>query len=86
MWKAKTDRWYLERIIWLIAGSVVTTGIILGHFVSPYWFFLPLLAGCNMIIFAFTGFCPMAILLNKLGVKPLGQSDGQESSDRCGCN
>ncbi len=71
MWKARTDHWYLERIVWFIAGSVVTSGITLGLLVHPYWFILPLLAGANMILFALTGFCPMAILLHSLGVKPL---------------
>ena len=73
MWKARTDKWYLERFIWLIAGTVVTGGITLGLTVTPYWFILPLLAGCNMIIFSLTGFCPMAILLHKLGIRPLNE-------------
>ena len=75
MWKARTDHWYLERIVWLIAGTVVTGGITLGLLVHPYWFILPLLAGGNMILFAFTGFCPMAILLHSLGVKALDETD-----------
>ncbi len=74
MWKAVTDHWYLERFIWLIAGTVVTCGVTLGLLVNPYWFILPVLAGCNMIIFALTGFCPMAVLLHKLGVKALNES------------
>ena len=75
MWKASTDNWYLERIIWLIAGIVVTGGITLGLLVHPYWFILPLLAGCNMIIFSLTGFCPMGILLHSLGVKAQNEND-----------
>ena len=78
MWKARTDKWYLERIIWLIAGSVVLGGIALGIMVHPYWFILPCLAGFNMIVFSFTGFCPMAILLNSLGVQPLDSSQGTD--------
>jgi F0F1-type ATP synthase assembly protein I len=72
MYLAPTDRWYLERIIWLIAGTVVLTGTLLGIFVNRYWLVLPLLAGINMIIFSLTGFCPMALLLNRVfHVKPL---------------
>jgi len=66
MYKAPTDHWYLERIIWLIAGVVVLGGISLGLFVNKYWFILPMLAGFNMIVFALTGFCPMAVFLNKI--------------------
>lgn len=71
MYLARTDIWYLERILWLIAGIVVLTGTILGIFVHKYWFVLPILVGINLIVFAFTGFCPMAVLLHKLGVKPI---------------
>ncbi len=66
MYKAPTDYWYLERIIWLIAGIVVLGGISLGLLVNKYWFVLPMLAGFNMIVFALTGFCPMAVFLNKV--------------------
>ncbi len=66
MYLARTDRWYLERIIWLIAGTVVLGGTLLGIFVHKYWFAFPILAGFNMLIFAFTGFCPMAVVVNKL--------------------
>ncbi len=72
MYLAPTHKWYLERIIWLIAGIVVLGGICLGLFVHKYWFVLPMLAGFNMIVFAFTGFCPMAVLLNRFfHIEPL---------------
>ncbi len=71
MYLAKTDSWYLERIIWLIAGVVVLSGVFLGFFVHIYWLVLPLLVGVNLLIFAFTGFCPMAIFLHKMGVKSI---------------
>ncbi len=71
MFMAKTHKWYLERIVWLVAGCVVLTGTLLGFFVHKYWLFLPMLAGCNMIIFATTGFCPLAIILDKAGVRSI---------------
>ncbi len=71
MYLARTDRWYLERVIWMIAGTAVLGGTILGLFISKYWFILPILAGFNMIVFSLSGFCPMAVLLHKFGVKPL---------------
>ncbi len=80
MWRARTDVWYLERMVWLIAGVVVTGSITLGLLVSPYWFILPLLAGANMIIFSLSGFCPMAILLHKFGVRSLAEQDGHGTS------
>ncbi len=80
VYKAPTDRWYLERIIWFIAGTVVSVGILLGLLVHTYWFALPLLAGINMLIYAFTGFCPVAVILHGLGVKSrLKDMDGAGS-------
>jgi len=83
MYRAPTDHWYLERIIWLIAGIVVLGGITLGLTVSKYWFILPMLAGFNMIVFALTGFCPMAVILNKFfHIEPLAGSSQKNKEDK----
>ncbi len=73
MYRAPIEFWYLERIVWLIAGLVVLTSTILGLIVTKYWFILTALAGMNMLIFAFTGYCPMAIVLHAFGVKTLDE-------------
>ncbi|MFZ5996556.1 MAG: YgaP family membrane protein [Nitrospirota bacterium] len=67
---AKTDSWYLERIIWLIAGVFTLASAILAWVHSPYWLILTALVGINLLIFALTGFCLMANILYKLGAKP----------------
>lgn len=77
MFLANTQKWYLERIVWLIAGTVVLTSVLLGIFIHHYWFILTCLAGINMIIFSFTGFCPMAVILNRFGIQPLYSSKDQ---------
>ena len=70
MYMAKTDGWYLERIIWLLAGSFTLGGTILAWLVSPWWLILTGLVGLNLLIFAFTGFCLMANILYSLGAVP----------------
>jgi len=70
MYMAPTDNWYLERIIFLIAGLFILISLVLGLLWSPYWFILTFLVGINLIIFALTGFCIMANILYKFGVKP----------------
>ncbi|NTU42726.1 MAG: DUF2892 domain-containing protein [Nitrospirales bacterium] len=70
MYMAQTDNWYLERIIWLIAGTFTLASVILAVLHSPYWLILTLLVGINLLIFALTGFCLMANILYKLGVQP----------------
>ena len=46
--------------------------IILGHFVSPYWNFLSIFAGANLVQSVFTGFCPLELLLQCLCKKRQG--------------
>lgn len=82
MYWARTDSWYLERIIWLVAGTVTLTGTLLAWLVSPWWLLLTGFVGVNLLIFAATGFCLMANILTALGAKsriadaPEKQHDG----------
>ena len=60
----------LDRAVVIFAGCVVLLGILLSVTVHPWWIGLSIFAGLNMIQAAFTGFCPAAIVLRKLGVRP----------------
>jgi hypothetical protein len=60
----------IDQIVLAFAGDVVLTGLALGYFVSPWWFLLAAAAGINLFQSAFTGFCPLAWMLARLGVKP----------------
>jgi len=66
---AQTKMWTLERVIRLMAGSFVLFGIGLSAWVHPYWIALPALVGVNLVVFALTGLCPMAMVLYKLGLR-----------------
>lgn len=70
MYIAQTDSWYLERIVWLLAGTFTSGSAILAWFHSPYWLILTGLVGANLLVFSLTGFCLMANILYKLGAKP----------------
>ena len=60
----------IDRIVFAFAGTVIMVSLALGNYHHPYWFFLTLFVGANMFQAAFTGFCPLAIILKKLGAKP----------------
>lgn len=60
----------LDRMIFVFAGFVVLTGLVLSQIYSAWWLLLPAFAGLNMIQAAFTGFCPAATVFKKLGAKP----------------
>lgn len=58
-----------EYIIRLVAGTLVLIGITLSYFVSNGWLFLPPFVGLNLVQSSFTGFCPLEMILDKIGVK-----------------
>ena len=70
MYIADTKSWYLERIIFLIAGVVILFSLLMAWYFSPYWLIMTGLVSLNLIIFALTGFCIIANLLYAFGVKP----------------
>ena len=60
----------IDRAILAWAGFVVLVSLLLGHFVSPYWYWLTAFAGANLLQSSFTGFCPLVFVLRRLGVQP----------------
>jgi hypothetical protein len=59
----------IDRFVMAFAGTVVLVSLVLGHFVSPNWYWLTAFVGANLLQASFTGFCPLAALLRKAGVK-----------------
>ena len=60
----------IDRIVLAFAGSMILVSLVLAHYLSPYWLLLAAFVGLNLLQSAFTGFCPLAIVLRKLGVRP----------------
>ena len=59
----------IEQYIRAIAGCFILLSLLLSQFHSPYWLFFTGFIGLNLLQSAFTKFCPMEILLEKvLGV------------------
>ena len=67
----KTDWWYIERLVWLIAGTDVVLSSILTVVHNPNWAFSILFVGFCSIMVATTGFCIVGNILYFLGVRPL---------------
>ena len=59
----------LDRIVLAVAGSFIFFSVLLSVFHSPYWLFFTGFVGVNLLQSAFTGFCPMAVMLKKVGVR-----------------
>jgi hypothetical protein len=60
----------IDRIMLAFAGTMVLVSLVLGYYVSPYWLLLAAFVGLNLLQSAFTGFCPLAIILKKTGARP----------------
>lgn len=60
----------LDRAILAFGGGMVLLSVLLTWLVSPYFVWLTVFIGANLLQSAFTGFCPAARLFRKLGIKP----------------
>lgn len=59
----------VERWLRLIAGVFVMGTVTLGWFVNPWWFAFTAFVGLNLFQSAFTNWCPMVWILEKLGAR-----------------
>ena len=59
----------IDRAVMAFAGAVILLSLGLGIWVHPGWLWLTAFVGANLLQASFTGFCPMAIVLRKLGIK-----------------
>lgn len=60
----------IDRVVLAFAGTVILVSLALAWFVSAAWMLLTAFVGLNLLQSAFTGFCPLAIVLKKLGLRP----------------
>lgn len=59
----------IDRAVMMFAGIMVLVSLALAHFYSPYWLWLTVFVGLNLIQASFTRVCPAAIIFRKLGLK-----------------
>lgn len=64
-----TDRWYIERTVWLIAGVVLLASTLFAVLVNPLWILGVIATGLVSINVALTGFCPIGNALKLFGFK-----------------
>ena len=64
----------VDNLIHVFAGTFVLLSLALGVQASPayhssYWLWFTTFVGANLLQSGFTGFCPLGIMLKKIGVK-----------------
>ena len=60
----------IDRFVMAFAGTMILISLLLSWLYSPYWLWFTAFVGANVLQASFTGFCPLAIVLKKAGVKP----------------
>lgn len=71
-----TNRWYIERTVWLIAGTVLLIATALATFVEPLFAVAIYVLAAASITVSLTGFCVIGNLLKRMGFTPALGRDG----------
>jgi hypothetical protein len=59
----------VDRAVVAFAGLMILGSLALAWLVNPYWLLLTAFVGLNLTQSAFTGFCPAATIIRKLGLR-----------------
>jgi hypothetical protein len=59
----------IDKVVLAFAGGVILGSVLLAINVSMSWLWLTAFVGVNLLQSAFTGFCPLAMILKKMGFK-----------------
>lgn len=62
----------IDRAVIAVAGTVILASLLLSQLHHTYWLWLTAFVGANLLQSAFTGFCPLAMMLKRLGLRPGG--------------
>jgi hypothetical protein len=68
-WLTKEKTMSIERGVTAFAGFMVLLSLLLWWKVHPGFIWLTVFVGANLLQSAFTGFCPAARIMAKLGMK-----------------
>ena len=72
----------MHMIIRRFAGTFILVSLLLAHYHSQNWLWFTAFVGFNLLQSSFTNFCPLEIMLKKMGV---GGSccETEKSGDSC---
>ncbi|TJY59836.1 DUF2892 domain-containing protein [Sinimarinibacterium sp. CAU 1509] len=59
----------IDKLVFRVAGLFILVSVALSQIHSVNWLWFTAFVGANLLQSSFTGFCPMASILAKLGVK-----------------
>ena len=57
----------IDKLVFRFAGLFILASLALAYVHSLRWLWLAAFVGANMLQASFTGFCPLALILKRLG-------------------
>ena len=58
----------IERAVIRFAGFMVMLSVVLTLYVSPWFWLFTAFIGLNLFQYSFTGFCPAAMVMKRMGI------------------
>lgn len=62
----------MEMIIRRFAGAFILLSLLLAHYHSSYWLWFTAFVGFNLLQSSFTTFCPLEMILRRMGFAKTG--------------
>ena len=59
----------VDRFVMAFAGTLIILSVALSLLINSWWLLLTGFVGLNLLQAAFTGFCPLALVLKRLGIQ-----------------
>ena len=72
----------MHLLIRRFAGTFILLSLVLAHYHSAYWLWFTAFVGFNLLQSSFTNFCPLEMILRKLGVGG-SRCEGEKTSGSC---
>ena len=60
----------INAVVMRFAGLFILASLALANWHSPNWLWFTAFVGANLLQASFTGFCPLATILKRFGLKP----------------
>ncbi len=61
----KAITWPLERVLFLMAGAVLLTSVLLAVLISPWFLLLTAFVALNQLLYVVAGACPTSLILTR---------------------
>ncbi|MFI6432022.1 DUF2892 domain-containing protein [Rhodococcus oryzae] len=65
--------WTVERLVPLLAGTMVLLSVALTLAFSSWWLILTGFVAANLLFYATVGWCPASLLMQRLGLRRLDE-------------